>query len=178
MGKKPAVKLRIYRGSKMSYDANGNVQNENQLVTLIHNTVEWRNYLKMLVANQFLDVKAEKVIYCDKEKDKDGFFVDKISEVDQEVIDGINDEIKKALTEPERALTPQEKKIAELEAKLDALINGKSEKKPKKEKKSSEKETNPHELSDLRDEYEKLYDKKPFNGWKADKLKEMIAEKK
>jgi len=174
MGKKPVVKLRIFKGSKMSYDANGNVQNENHLVTLVHNTVEWRNYLKMLIANQFLDVKAEKVMYCDKEKNSEGFFEDKISEVDQDLVCHINEEIKKALSAPEKHLSPNEKRIAELEAKLDALINGKSEKKTEKKVEKTKKDDN---LDALRSEYETLYGKKPFAGWKADKLKEKIAEK-
>lgn len=32
------------------------------------------------------------------------------------------------------------------------------------------------ELSDLRAEYERVFGKKPFGGWKADKLREKIAE--
>lgn len=169
MGKKPVVKLRIFRGSQMSYDKNGNVQNENQLVTLIHDTVEWANYLKRLTSNQFLEVMVEKVFYCDKEKNKDGFFEDKISEVDQETIDEIKQEVKEALKAPEKELTPQERRIAELEAKLEAFMGGKAKSEKKVEKTD--------DLDELRAEYEKLYGKKPFGSWKADKLKEKIAEK-
>lgn len=169
MGKKPVVKLRIFRGSQMSYDKNGNVQNENQLVTLIHDTVEWANYLKRLTSNQFLEVMVEKVFYCDKEKNKDGFFEDKISEVDQETIDEIKQEVKDALKAPEKELTPQERRIAELEAKLEAFMGGKTKSEKKVEKTD--------DLDELRAEYETLYGKKPFGSWKADKLKEKIAEK-
>lgn len=174
MGKKPVVKLRIFRGSQMSYDKNGNVQNENQLVTLIHDTVEWANYLKRLTSNQFLEVMVEKVFYCDKEKNKDGFFEDKISEVDQETIDEIKQEVKEALKAPEKELTPQEKQIAELKAQVEALMKGQT---VKKETKSEKKVEKTDDLDELRAEYETLYGKKPFGSWKADKLKEKIAEK-
>ena len=62
MGKKPAVKLRVFRGETLNYDAKGNVKNNNHLVTLVHKSTAWNLYMKNIKINDFCDVKVEKVL--------------------------------------------------------------------------------------------------------------------
>ena len=50
---KKVVHLRVYRGTKILKDENNKVENENNKVALIYDTLEWHNYLKRLVANGF-----------------------------------------------------------------------------------------------------------------------------
>ena len=46
MGKKPIVKLRVYRGKQMNYNENGSVQNENQLISVEHKSMQWKLTMK------------------------------------------------------------------------------------------------------------------------------------
>ena len=71
MGKKPVVTLRVYRGKQMSYDAQGNVQNENQLIKLPHDTVEWTNFMKNITSNGYLKVDVVNYQFFENSEWKD-----------------------------------------------------------------------------------------------------------
>lgn len=181
MGKKPIVRLRVYKGQKMSFDETGRPQNENQKVTLTHDTVQWTNYLKNLRANGFIKVDVENVQYIDSVKGDDGFFSDVVTPCEQSLIDDIRHEVKTAFEFTVAVQTPEQKKIAELEAKINALASGSAKvyEKPVKEIKVEAEEVkteSKEDISDLRAEYEKKFKKKPFYGWDADKLKEKLAQ--
>lgn len=155
---KPTIKLRVYRGSEINYDAKGNVRNENQLVTLQHNTVEWRTYLKNIKLHGYCDIKVDS-IYVNGEKVTDG------SEVyEKEVHDAFKGKI-------EVKLTPEQKKIAELEAKLEAFMSG------NKTKEDPKKDSNTDDLSKARDKYKELFGKPPHHKAKLEKILSDIAEK-
>ncbi len=180
MEKKPVVKLRVYRGREVNYDANRKIKNENQLVSLEYNTKQWSLFMKNLPLNGYCKVEVEKVFKTiqTESKDKEGKKViaksyepiEDIAIYDKEVQEAFNPVV-------EVAKTPEQKQIAELSAKVEAMTNGKKETKPKKEKK--DKQPKNDNIKALRAEYKELYDgKNAFNGWGADKLKELIAEKK
>ena len=40
MGKKPIVKLRVYRGKEMNFNEDGSSKNENQLISVEHNSMQ------------------------------------------------------------------------------------------------------------------------------------------
>lgn len=175
MGKKPQVRLRVYKGQKMSYDENGKPQNENQKVTLVHDTAQWKNYLKTLRANRFIKVDVEEVFYAESVKKEDGFFKDEITEVEGKLIAKIKQEVKEAFELPKKQMTEQEQRIADLEAKLEALTNGAT--------KTSDigGEIPPDDDEDidaLKAEYEKVVGKKPHHMAGVEKLKEGIANAK
>lgn len=185
MGKKPIVRLRVYKGQKMSFDETGKPQNENQKVTLTHDTVQWTNFMKNMRANGYARVDVENVEYIESVKGSDGFFKDEVSKVDAETIDSIKAEVKNSFEVKVAELTPEQKKIQELEAKINALASGSAkvkEEKPKKDVKDIEVNAETvnaekkEDISDLRAEYEKKFKKRPFNGWDADKLREKLAE--
>lgn len=179
MGKKPVISLRVYRGKQMSYDAQGNVQNENQLVKLTHDTKEWTNFMKNLISNGYLKVDVADVKLVEKKKDEEGFFRDIISQYDNKIIiiKEVEDVFKAHTTVP---MSSSDKKIAELEAKINALLSLQEEavvvekpkavKKPKVDKKMME---------NLRVDYADLNQgKKAFSGWDEITLREKIEELK
>ena len=63
---KPVVCLRWYKsngfGNQISKDEKGNIQNKNQTVTEIYNTIEWNNYLKHIGVHGFVKIDVEKVV--------------------------------------------------------------------------------------------------------------------
>lgn len=168
MGKKPVVTLRVYRGRQMSYDAQGNVQNENQLIKLPHDTVEWTNFMKNITANGYLKVDVENYQFFEKGewKDSNKAMVEKELEINM-------------TKQTEVALTDDQKRIAELEAKLEKLL-ARDEKKPSKKVEVEEKpKEDKKERENLRIEYAELNGgKKAFPAWSADKLREKILELK
>ena len=180
MGKKPVISLRVYRGKQMSYDAQGNVQNENQLIKLTHDTKEWTNFMKNLITNGYLKVDVADVKLVDKVKDEDGFFRDVISQYDdKEMIMKEVEMVFKAQTQV--PLTPAEKRIAELEAKINKLLAQSEEaviveeQKAKKVSKKADKKV----MEGLRIDYADLNGgKKAFPGWGEDQLREKILELK
>ncbi|MEN8122211.1 MAG: hypothetical protein ABFS35_17830 [Bacteroidota bacterium] len=169
MSNKAVVHLRVYRNNgrdnQISYNADGSVQNENILVKLTYNTLEWTNYLKHLLVNGFVKVKVEKVI----------------GEAD---VKAIEKEVEKAMhPKVEVVLSPEQKKIADLEAKLDSLM-GKSDKSEKKVT-VFEVEENPIEdievdaekvetIEEIRKQYKEKLGKRAFPGWSIEELKEKM----
>lgn len=172
MGKKPAVSLRVYKGPRMSFDENGKVQNENQRVVLTHDTQQWKNFLSALRANGYVKVEAEKIFYVESKKDSEGYFKDDITECPESLIEKIKQEVKEAFEQKAPDLTDDQKRIAELEETVKKITK---DEKPKADKPKAEKPKT-EDISDLRAEYEKLYGKKPYGGWKADMLKQKIND--
>lgn len=160
----PIVHLRVYRpfgqSKGISYDENRKVQNENILVKLNHGVLEWNNYLKHIHANGFVKAIVEKVMKGDKEIDKKAY----------------QDEVDKAFKPVEAPLTADQKRIADLEAKLEKLTNGSNDQSGGKGSKDGSDDGN-DDLKDLKVKYEEVFGKKPFNGWDTDTIKKKIEEK-
>ena len=168
MGKKPVVTLRVYRGRQMSYDAQGNVQNENQLIKLPHDTVEWTNFMKNITSNGYLKVDVENYQFFEKGewKDSNKAMVEKELEINM-------------TKQTEVALTDDQKRIAELEAKLEKLLARDEKKSTKKVEVEEKPKEDKKERENLRIEYAELNGgKKAFPAWSADKLREKILELK
>lgn len=156
-GKKPIVKIRVYRGAELNYNAEAVVKNENHLVSLQHNTKSWVLFMKNLKLNGYCKVTVDSV-WSEVKKGEYNEVKD-IKAISKEVEDAF-------IGKDKIVLTPDQKKIADLEAKLEALINAKT---PTNEDKEG--------VDKLRAEYKELYGKIAFNGWDAEKLKEKIEEK-
>jgi len=150
--KKPIVHLRVYKGLQLFYDANGKVVNPNQIVKLTHDTIEWKNFLKNVQSLGFNSIKVEKML--------NGTTLEEI-EIPKEIEVEVADVFKKKEVE----LTADQKRIADLEAKLEALTK-------------KEVPQGINLLSELREEYELLSGKKPHHTWKESKLVELIEELK
>jgi DNA-binding transcriptional MerR regulator len=150
--KKPIVHLRVYKGLQLFYDANGKVMNPNQLVKLTHDTIEWKNFLKNVQSLGFNSIKVEKML--------NGTTLEEI-EIQKEIEVEVADVFKKKEVE----LTADQKRIADLEARIEALSK-------------KEKPEGINLLGELKEEYEKLSGKKAHHLWKEDKLVELIEELK
>lgn len=159
MGKKPVIKLRVYRGTELNYDAERNVKNENHLISIEHNSRMWVLFKKNVLLNGYCKVDVESAFY---ENEKGEY--DEIKDISI-----FNNEIKEVFTDKANVkVSPQEVRIAELEAKLEALMNA-----SKKETKTEEKVD---DLDDLRAEYEKVVGKKPHHMAGEEKLREGIEK--
>lgn len=120
MAQKRIVHLRVYRGRELNYDANGKVKNENHKVSLTHQTVEWANYLKNLRNNGFAKVEVVDVL----EGSGSNYESVDASEIKEEVAQAFE-------PKTEVVLTPDQKRIADLERMVKELSEPK---KPTKKK--------------------------------------------
>ena len=111
--RKPIVHLRVFKGREMLYDADGNVRTPSQIVKLTHDTVEWKNFLNNLPAT-FGMAKVEKVL--------SDLGNGEYKEVENPV--EITKEVEAVFKTPEKELTPEQKRIAELEEAVKALSKG------------------------------------------------------
>jgi len=119
------IHLRWVKGKQLSYDGQGELQNENGLTKLRYGTLGWVNYLKRLKTHGFCEVTAVAAF--------DGKSYEEL-----EVPEEIALEVVNAIKEADVVLTAEQQRIADLEAKLEALINKDKPVKKVKEVKSSE----------------------------------------
>lgn len=123
---KKVVWLQIYKGSKVLYNENGKVENENQNVKLIYETLEWTNFLKAIRYNPYCKVEVIKVLQPTKDENN------KIEYKEIEISESIKKEVLIAHKgDVEVKLTPEQKEIAELKAQM-AILLGKNTKKETK----------------------------------------------
>jgi len=112
------VHLRIFKGIEILRKEDGTIRNENQIVKVLYDTIEWRNYISRLPYGGNCKVDVLRVLS-----------VPDYQELDKTEI---NDEVQKAfLNKPVLQLTEQEKTIEELKSKINMLIkdNAKANKK-------------------------------------------------
>lgn len=167
MGKKPVVRIRVYRGEKLSYNSDGSVQNENHTIALIHGDKEWEITMKTLPISGYCKVEVEKVL----ERKADGSY-DEIKD-----IEAIEKEVEKAFNPKDDVIkTADQLRIEALEAKIEAMTSGK--KNPKKEDKKEDSTDEDAKINEMKVEYEELSGKKPHHMWKEETLVEKIEELK
>lgn len=166
-----AIHLRIYKGKTLSFDANGNSANENHIVTLIHDTAEYKKFLAYMLANGIIKAEVEKVFdlnsfNSEKEKSDPDYYssIDDFSDIQKEFDEALK-------TETDKVLSPQEKRIAELEAKLESLINGVPETEPTEPKTQAS-----EELKEARKQYKELYGTKGSPLWTIEEINAKIEE--
>jgi len=160
-----AIHLRIFKGPKMAYDEKGNSINENHLVHLAYDTAEYKKYLSLLPANGIIKAEVEKVLDLNKVNEgKEKSDADYYKSVDD--FEDIQAEID-AIMNPEGVveLTPDQKRIQELEAKVNALLG-----------KTEDSEDDNSELKEARAKYEELYGKKGGPKWTVEEINQKIAE--
>jgi len=178
MGKKPVVKLRVYRGRKLSYNQDGSVQNENQIISVEHGTKQWSLTLSNLPISGYCKIEIEKVLKIIETdiKNEKGKIEQIISYEEIKDINSYEEEIKDALNPKKNIVkTADQLRIEKLEAQLQDFMNKGNKEDSKKE---INKKGDSESKSNLKDEYQELYGKKAFNGWDEEKLIQMIKEKK
>lgn len=201
-----SVKLKVYRGKK-SYDEHGNMTSANQSMDLSpYLSMEWNKWMENATLVGYTGAEVLKV--CDivhtEHTERDGKKVEPYNITTHEPVkngDPIVDEIKVAVKKafiktPEIALTPEQQKMADMQAEMDqlkAMIKGGNTAKPaskapkvnpvvtETELEATEEEADVDdidELEDLRAEWFELTGKNADKRWKEGKLKEEIEKLK
>jgi len=171
--KKLIVHLRVYRGKtlkQLDYNADGSVKTENHITKVEYGSLMWGLYLKNL-KTEYGAATVERVVE------------EKVSESGEKSYEEVKDfahiskEVELCFEGEAKPMTPEQKKIAELEAKLELLLSGatnsiSADKEVKQFNEMSQ------DIDALRKEYEELYGEKPHHLFKAEKLITLINEKK
>lgn len=139
-------------------NTDGSPKNEVIDVKIQHGTFEYYNWLKNAKNTGLNKIEILNV------KEKNGFEYKEI-EIPQEV----KEDLKKALT-VEPSLTPEQKKIAELEAAIEELRNARNE--PAKKEKAG----NDIDLTEARQRYMDIVGKKGHHSWDVATIEEKINE--
>jgi hypothetical protein len=166
MGKKPIVKLRVYRGKQMNYNKDGSVQNENQLISVEHNSMQWKLTMKTLSIMGYCEVSVDHVL-----EDKNGEWEKndtKIESYNKEVSDAYNPKSKIAKTADQLRIEQLEAQNKEMMSKMEAFMGVKSVNDQELKEEDSD------SLKELQLEYFKLFNKKPHHMMKEDRLIEEI----
>jgi hypothetical protein len=159
-----AVHLQVHRGKTLTFNSKGESTNENHPVVIVYDTPEWVNYLKHLLPNGIIKAEVKKVLDLTKvnegktKEDKD--YYQSVSDFSK-----IQTEVDKWLVPTEAQLTPEQQRIADLEARLDALTNGTTNIPYDKEA-----------LKASRAEYEKVTGKKGGPTWDIETINQKIEE--
>ena len=169
MGKKPIVKLRVYRGKQMTYNKDGSVQNENQLISVEHKSTQWKLTMKTLPIMGYCEVGVDHIL-----EDKDGEWIKKNKDIEsysKEVAEAYSPKSTAPKTADQLRIEQLEAQNKEMLAKFDALMNSKSVDKEVVNEEESE-----HRLKELKLEYFKLFGKEPHHNKKEERLIEEIDE--
>lgn len=123
--------LRLYRG-KETYDKKGNPTSENQLYKIPHGTAEWDQFkrnvgltftkVELVEVNKQIAKRVEVETLSDKKAYNTEYSYEKIA-----ITPELQKEVDSILGTPEIELTADQKRIAELEAKLEILMDAKKE---------------------------------------------------
>tara|TARA_R110000851_G_scaffold94976_1_gene206326 strand:+ start:884 stop:1405 length:522 start_codon:yes stop_codon:yes gene_type:complete len=166
MGKKPIVKLRIYRGKNMNYNKDGSVQNENQLISVEHNSMQWKLTMKTLSIMGYCEVAVDHILVDSsngwEKKTKD------IESFSKEVAEAYSPKSKIAKTADQLRIEQLEAQNKEMMSKMESFMANKS---PKEEEIV---EDQGDILKELQLEYFTLIGKKPHHMTKADSLIDAI----
>tara|TARA_R110000803_G_scaffold100006_2_gene168172 strand:+ start:81 stop:599 length:519 start_codon:yes stop_codon:yes gene_type:complete len=166
MGKKPIVKLRVYRGKQMNYNENGSVQNENQLISVEHKSMQWKLTMKTLPIMGYCKVIVDHVLKDENGKWKEYSRLD-VKDYSKEVAEAYSPKSKIPKTADQLRIEQLEAQNKEMMAKMEAFMSGnKTDKIPVVESKDL--------LKELQDEYFLLYEKKAHHMMKEDRLIEEI----
>lgn len=180
--KKPIVHLHLYKGSEVIYNASGKCINENQPYNEKYYSSSFKNFLTVI--NQYCKVDVVGITNSKGEKWQDESLIDIVKKDIREAQANVN----------AKALTPDQKRIAELEAKLNTLIEEKQpiekvketpvvdvkpEVEVEVEVKQVENNINDEEekLKEAKAKYKELYGKEPHRLMKLGTLLAKIAEK-
>jgi len=154
--KNTILTLHIFRG-KATYDENGVATSENHPMKLEHNTSQYQQFLKGAANTGITKIKVLKA-------------TDGVNEI--EIDPAIKAEIEGCVNGQPIRLTPEQKELQELRDMVNALKEGKTEKKAE-----APAPGNDSELEAAREKYFEVFGKKPHHLKKLDVLLAEIAEK-
>lgn len=168
------VTLRVYQNN-IRKDKDGNPYYENQPVKIEgYGRLAWKTFMKSAktqYTKMHVEAVHEETLWFEDGKDNKGnkkkvrkFKYDLI-ETPQEIID----EVTEVMKNEGQKLTPDQERIAKLEAKIEALTNGQIEETDKTPDVNEE-------LEAARESYLELTGKKPHHMWKLSTINTKIKE--
>ena len=165
MEKNPKVKqiviLKVFKGEKISFNEDRSIQNDSQLIKTEHGTNEWKCLMMTLLASGYCRVEVLRVNNLDVD----------FSEVENKTT--YKKEVESFLNPLEKVeLTPDQKRIEELESKLEAFMAGNKV----VENVDEDEEEKEQRLKVLKLEYFQLFGKEPHHNKKEERLIEEIDE--
>ena len=167
--KHPTIHLHIYKAKRgfngIARGENGKIVNENHKVSLPYDTMEWNNWLKHVIPSGIIKIEVLGVVKV-KRDSKGNYESYSYENVPENIKKQVADSLLAKVDISQQ--TPEQKRIAELEAKIDAILgtgNGVS-KEPKKEIAP--------ELEEARKKYHKVFGKKGHHSWDVTTIKEKI----
>jgi acylphosphatase len=143
---KQTLELKIFKGKEIDYDASGNVKNPTQKMTVTYGDL---NYPKIMGNIKNLGACKIEVVALYNEKGEKQEFTAEMKAAALKLI----------YNEPEKALTPEQKQIKELNEKVESLLTG-----------NEGKSETSDELKAARAEYEKVAGKKGSTKWSLDEV--------
>ena len=172
MGKKPKdrkiVKIKVYKGDQILLKQDGTINNEFHYIKTEHGTNEWKCLMKHLKHAGYCEVHVEDVQVISENK---------IFKLKESEISSIKKEVNNFFNfKTKQHLSPEQKKIKELEEKLNNLL--KNSNKTQELYDSDQESEEKTEMQLLRSEYFNLAGKRCSPKWDKETLEQKIQELK
>lgn len=163
------IKLHIFKryggASGVIRNEQGQIVNENQLVSLKWGTPETERYLAQLNGREFAKVEIAKYLLNGEEA---------------EIPNEIKAKVDEALNppQPQKAIDPRDKEIDELKKQMAQLLANQSKPtlKAKKEEPKEEVETVSADDEQLKAEYQTMFGRKPHKNWSRETIIERMEK--
>lgn len=170
---KLAVHLLVFYGQVL-YDENQKLISDSAPVQLIYGTSEWSRFFENRVLNGVSKAVVDKAFDLEKfNKDIPVEDLGRYEELDEEDKAELQAEVDAYFKAPEVELTPDQKKIKELEEKIEKLASGET----KKDKKPNpDTPTDIEALNKAKEKYEKLFGKKGGPNWTVEQYEVKIND--
>ncbi|OPC11958.1 hypothetical protein BAX93_05515 [Elizabethkingia meningoseptica] len=174
---KLAVHLLVFYG-KVLYDEKQKLISKNAPVQLIYGSNEWDRFFDNRVLNGISKATVEKAFDLEKpNKDIPVESLERYEELNEKEIVLLQDEVDSYFKAPEAELTPDQKKIKELEEKLEQIMAGGTKVEQVVTTKVPETPVDIEVLNTAKEQYEKLFGKKGGPLWTVEQYNAKIDEK-
>ncbi|MCT4085453.1 hypothetical protein HZP35_17515 [Elizabethkingia anophelis] len=174
---KLAVHLLVFYG-KVLYDEKQKLISKSAPVQLIYGSNEWDRFFDNRVLNGISKATVEKAFDLEKpNKDIPVESLERYEELNEKEIVLLQDEVNSYFKAPEAELTPDQKKIKELEEKLDQIMAGGTKVEQVVTTKVPETPVDIEALNTAKEQYEKLFGKKGGPLWTVEQYNAKIDEK-
>jgi hypothetical protein len=117
-----SLKIELNRGWKQLDKSKPSVEDK-EVISVRYGDKGWFNFLENIGTTGALSAKVVKAFTPSKDKDIEGEATKYDQLIDHDVVDSINVELEKAFGKDAKPLTADQQRIADLEAKIDALMN-------------------------------------------------------
>ncbi|AQX12542.1 hypothetical protein [Elizabethkingia meningoseptica] len=174
---KLAVHLLVFYG-KVLYDEKQKLISKSAPVQLIYGSNEWDRFFDNRVLNGISKATVEKAFDLEKpNKDIPVESLERYEELNEKEIVLLQDEVNSYFKAPEAELTPDQKKIKELEEKLEQIMAGGAKVEQVVTTKVPETPVDIEALNIAKEQYEKLFGKKGGPLWTVEQYNSKIDEK-